>query len=182
MRALTPRRILLALAAVACGSGAWADLNPEHYRLPLATATEWQVLVFGARFPAALQSKPVAFAAKATWQTPAGAESKDLSGNVAFLKTSRLSLAIPAGCTSLAVALDWQASGVDLDLGLECAAPMLRLAPILTVVQPEKVRFDSQTAPFYEWLTARHPDWWKGYPFWAEVQPAPKTVGRPASP
>jgi len=182
MRAVKPFRRLLPLAAgLVCVAAFGAETDPKAYRLPLASATEWQIVVFAARVPAALQEKPVAFTLKAAWQTPAGAEAKELSGSVAFLKITRLPLSVPAGCSALTVTLDWPNAQVDLDLGLECAAPVLRLAPVLTVLKPERVRFDAQTAPFYEWLTAQHPDWWRGYPFWAEVKAAPRAPGGRAS-
>jgi len=166
---LTVALTILALAPAPAGGVA-----PAACRLPLAQPTEWQVLVFGTRFPSATKEKTVPFTVKATWQTGGVAGSKDLTGSASWLKTARLALSVPAGCTALTVTLDWQARGVDLDLGLECAAPLLRLAPVLTVLKPEKVRLDAQTAPFYEWLSSQHPEWWRGYPFWAEVQPAPR--------
>jgi len=166
--------VTFALVVLAAPPAIAVGLDPAAYRLPLAQPTEWQVLVSGTRFPSAAKGKAVPFAVKATWQAGGVAGSKDLTGNASWLKTTRLALSVPAGCSALVVTLDWQAPGVDLDLGLECAAPLLRLAPVLTVLRPEKVRLDPQTAPFYEWLSSQHPEWWRGYPFWAEVQPAPR--------
>jgi hypothetical protein len=97
------------------------------------------------------------------------------------LKVVTLKLSLPAGCSALTVALDWQAPGVDLDLGLECRSPAMHLAPLLTVLRPEKVRLDAQTAPFYQRLSSEHPDWWKGYPFWAEIEPAPRPAPKEGS-
>jgi hypothetical protein len=166
--------LALALAVLAPPLARALGPEPAAYRLPLAQPTEWRVLVFGARFPSAVERKMVPFTVKATWQAGGVGGSKELAGSASWLKTAQLALSIPAGCTALAVTLDWQAPDVDLDLGLECAAPLLRLAPVLTVLRPERVRLDAQTAPFYQWLSAQYPEWWRGYPFWAEVHPAPR--------
>jgi hypothetical protein len=162
---------LLALSAWAC-PGAAQEPGPPS--LPLAEATEWQVLVFGARVPSGVADKPVPFTVKVAWQAEGAPASRDLPGKVSWLKTERLALSVPAGCRSLSVGLDWQTPGVDLDLGLECPARGWRLAPLFTVLKPERVRLDAQTAPFHQWLASRHPDWWRAYPFWAEIAPAPK--------
>lgn len=144
------------------------------YELPLAEATEWTVLVFGARFPAGLSDKPVPFTVEAKWQAGGKPGELSLTGKATRFGTAELSLAVPADCSSLVVSLDWEALAVDLDMGLACASSGTRLAPLFTVLKPERVRLDAQTAPFYTWLASSHPDWWKGCPFWAEVRPAPK--------
>jgi hypothetical protein len=153
--------------------GVLAQANGS-YELPLPGATEWKIVVFGARFPEALSGKPVPFTIRASWQANGEAGGEELTGEVSWLKTAELSATAPAGCSSLAISLDWEAPGVDLDLGLSCTSPQMRLAPIFTVLKPERVRLDAQTAPFYKWLASAHPDWWKGYPFWAEVEPGPR--------
>ena len=145
----------------------------DSYALPLAKATEWQVFVFGARVPDALAEEPVPFTVEAAWQVNDETASRRLTGTATRFRTTQLSLNVPAGCSSLLVSLDWQAPGVDLDIGLSCSSLGLRLAPLFTVLKPERVRLDAQTAPFYRWLASEHPDWWKGYPFWAEIRPAP---------
>ncbi len=148
--------------------------TPGSYELPLAEATEWTVLVFGARVPAARADKPVPFTIEAKWQAGGKAGGNSLNGTATRFGTTELSLAVPAQCSSLIVSIDWEAPGVDLDMGLTCVSSGLRLAPLFTVLKPERVRLDAQTAPFYKWLAAAHPDWWKGHPFWAEVEAAPK--------
>ena len=170
------RAVLRAALAVWAGSALWlAAAEPSApLQLPFPAATEWQVLVFGARFPAASARVGVPFTVKVSWRVGNSPGAQELAGTASWLKTTRVALSLPAGCDALEVLLDWQAPGVDLDLGLECAEPRLRLAPVFTVLQPERVRLDAQTVPFYQWLSARHPEWWKGYPFWAEVEPAPR--------
>jgi hypothetical protein len=181
VRRLAPLLLGVALAC-ACATLAGLAAPPGPYQLPLAQATEWQVCVFAARVPEPLRSKPLAFTAKATWQAGGAAGAKELQGNATWLKTVRLPLSVPAGCSALSVVLDWSADAVDLDLGLECPALGLHVAPVLTVLKPEKARLDAQTAPFFQWLSSQHPEWWKGYPFWADVGPAPKAAaeGPPA--
>jgi hypothetical protein len=159
---------------------AWLACAPEAapaegaYKLPMPEATDWTVLVFGARLPAALSDKPVPFTVEAKWEAGGKEGGQSLSGKATRFATTQLSLTVPGECSSLIVSLNWDAVGVDLDIGLICASSGLRLAPIFTVLKPERVRFDAQTAALYNWLAAEHPDWWKGYPFWAEVEPAPK--------
>lgn len=148
--------------------------TPRAHELPLTEATEWTVLVFGARFPDALADKPVPFTVEAKWQAGGQAGGSSLNGNATRFATAGLPLAVPGDCSSLVVSLNWEAPGVDLDLGLIGVSSGLRLAPLFTVLKPERVRLDAQTAPFYRWLASAHPDWWKGYPFWAEVEAAPR--------
>jgi hypothetical protein len=166
-------RLRLTAAALLLAAGSQAQTNGS-YDLPLAEASEWRVFVFGARFPGALADKPVPFTVDAKWQANDGPGNQRLTGKTNRFKTTELSLSVPAGCSSLVLSLDWEVPGVDLDIGLSCESLGMRLAPVFTVLKPERVRLDAQTAPFYKWLASSHPDWWKGYPFWAEIEPAPK--------
>lgn len=163
------------LLAAGCG-GAWAQ-DAASYGLPLEQASEWTVIVFGARFPESVRAKAMDFTAHATWKVGENAGEAKLSGEVGYLEKTELSLSVPARCSELSVTLDWSDKLVDLDVGLWCAARELRLAPIFTVLKPERVRLDAQTSKLYAWLAKEHPEWWKGYPFWAEVQAAPQSAG-----
>jgi hypothetical protein len=164
---------MLAVAAMglACSVGLGGPPQPE-YKLPLAEATEWQVLVFAAYVPEAERAQAVPFEVEVRW-TGAGDGQSKLAGQVKWQQIERQKLALPAGCTGVSLRLSWPAERArcDLDLGLEQVGTSVKLAPLFTTLRDERLLYNAETLPLYQWLTTTYAEWWRGYPFWAELPP-----------
>ena len=160
-----------AALAFVCSLGLGGPPKPE-YALPLPAATEWQVLVFAAYVPEAARQQAVPYEVEVRF-APGGEAGTKLAGQVKWLQIVRQKLTLPAGCSSLRLALKWPAerASCDLDLGLEQVGGGVKLAPLFTALRGERLIYSSETLPFYRWLTTTYGEWWRGYPFWAELPP-----------
>jgi len=161
--------VLSALAITALLAAAPGGPPKAAYVLPLPAATEWQVLVFAAYVPEAERDQPVPYEIDVRY-AQGGDQRTQLQGQVKWLQTDRLKLALPAGCEGFSLTLRWAAQRLacDLDLGLEQVGTGLKLAPLFTTLRSERLTYTADTLPFYQWLTSTYGEWWRGYPFWAE--------------
>lgn len=152
--------------------------TPPKYVLPTAAATTWRALVFAAYVPAAQRSRSVPYTVQVRMTVNGEAKESELKGEVVWRRIAEHELAVPAGCESVELVLRWPAEHrlCDLDVGLEQKEQRLRLAPLFTTLQPERLIYDAQSAGFFEGLSKMWPEWSTGYPFWAEIRSA-----RPAS-
>jgi hypothetical protein len=149
-----------------------AGVAPAQHTLPLPGETNWKVMVFGCYFPEDHKQQAAAYTVEAKWRCAGEEHTQTLTGQVKWLETASQELALPPNVEEFSLSLDWEDDRLDLDLGMEEVGGRRRIAPLFTVLKPEKVLYTPEYADLLNWLDTNYPGWTEGYPFWADLEPA----------